>query len=72
MVNYINFFYQIMLCIGATFILTVLTLYTLYRYLITHNELIEQLFYVHVNWVALYLFFALVTIHVGSKVTRQV
>lgn len=58
--------------IGATFIFTVLTCYTLYRYIVQRNALFEQLAYLHINFQVFYTFYAIAVIYAGDLIAREV
>lgn len=58
--------------IGNTFIFSVLTLYTFYRYILQQNELYRDLSYSHFHWQIFYFFYAFILIYAGSTVTSKV
>lgn len=58
--------------IAATFVYSVLTCYTLYRYFLEQNEFFRQLASVHLHWQLFYVIYALAVIYAGNAVASKV
>lgn len=58
--------------IGATFIFSVISFYTFYRYILEQNEFFEQVTVVHFYWQIFYLIYAYMIIYAGSVVNEKV
>lgn len=63
---------QVMFNIGATFVFSVLTFYTLYRYILQRNEFFEKLTRIHLDFQVFYFIYTLTVIYAGSIIAREV
>lgn len=70
--NFHKISFQAMYNIGQSFIFSVLSFYTFYRYLIEPNEFFKQVALVHFYWQLFYLIYAYMVIYAGSVVTSKV
>lgn len=57
---------------AATFVFSVLTFNTIYRYILQPNEHLRDLLYVQLKWESFYLFTTLMVIHICDLVTSEV
>lgn len=58
--------------IGATFIFSILTFYTFYRYILEQNDFFQQVTFVHFYWQIFYLVYAFMVIYAGSVIASKV
>lgn len=72
MLSFTKNLFQAMYNIGQSFIFSVLSFYTFYRYLIEPNEFFKQVALVHFYWQLFYLIYTNMVIYVGSVVTSKV
>lgn len=61
-----------MINIGATFVYSVLTFYTFYRYILQRNSYHERLTRQHFNYQIFYLIYTNMVIYAGSILAREV
>lgn len=64
--------FQVIIIIGGTFTLTILTMYAFYRYHFESNDSFEQLAYSHLDWQIYYVLYTLFVIYGGSILTKEV
>lgn len=58
--------------IGATFVFSVLTFYTLYRYILHQTEFFERLTRIHFDYQIFYAIYIYMVIYAGSIIAREV
>lgn len=61
-----------MLCIAMTFIYSILTFYSIYRYASNRNELFEKLTIAHLQMKPFYLMFVFMIAYAGNLVVSNV
>lgn len=61
-----------MITIANTFIYTVLTYLTLYRYVVQQNESFQEVFQIHFQWQTVYLSSMLVVLYTTHSVASEV
>lgn len=57
---------------AATFLFTILTLYTFYRYILHQDEFFKDLSLLHLKWQLFYLSVTLTVIYTANQVAREV
>lgn len=61
-----------MVITAYTFIFSVISLYTFYRYFVQHNEFFKDLSWLHFQWQFFYLISMLMIIYTANLVTNEV
>lgn len=61
-----------MIITASTFIFSVLTFYTFYRYIVQQHESFKDLLWMHLQWQLFYLIFTLLVIYTANQVTSEV
>lgn len=61
-----------MITIANTFVFTVLTFYTLYRYLVQQNETFQEVSQIHFQWQTVYLTSTMAVLFTTHLVTNEV
>lgn len=71
-INLYSLLLQIMITIANTFIFTVLTCLTLYRYVVQQNQAYQEVSQIHFQWQTVYLSSMLVVLRTSHSVTSKV
>lgn len=61
-----------MLITAASFIFSVLTFYTFYRFAVQKDKFFNDLLWLHLQWCTLYLASTLLVIYMANQVKREV
>lgn len=61
-----------MFTIGATFVFSVFTFYTIYGYFLQQNEFFQQLSRIHLDYQIFYAIYTYMVIYAGSIIAREV
>lgn len=70
--HFIQHSFQAMLSVAVTFVFSVLSFYTFYRYIIDPTEFFKQMALIHFFWQSFYLIYAFMIIYAGSVIKSKV
>lgn len=58
--------------VAVTFVFSVLSFYTFYRFIVDPNEFFKQVALIHFFWQSFYLIYVFMVIYVGSVIKSKV